>query len=209
MTKSFDEDVFLESFVHLLKQRLELGGLRSEDGIRYTFFYALTEAGYEHWQIQLEEPLPTYKGRKLDLRALDHAAFPCAAAEFKFHRERASTLPKPQLAGGLFGDLARLAIAHHSWECRCYFVYVTDHTMMTYLKRDTHGCADLVCTPKGGTVAFGPRRLKGLSRTFVQSTNGFLEPGTAVCVTSSMISCDYELRVFRVEHTPDAIYDWR
>lgn len=208
MIRDFDEGELLRVFTRLLKERKDVGGFNSEDAVRYTFFHALTLVGFSHFQVQLETPLPTYRSRLLDLRAISGLGLPMLAAEFKYHRERGSALPMPALAGGIFADLARLAVAHHAWKCPCYFIYLTDERMMKYLTQPRHGCNDIVCSRKGESVEFNSERLATRGKTFLKATNGFMEPGSALCVEASSISAEYALRVFRIEHKPDALYSY-
>jgi hypothetical protein len=208
MAKTFDENAFLAILARLLTERKGLTGISSEESIRWTFSHALVLAGYEHWQIQPEDDLPTYTGSRIDLRAIANGGLPVIAAEFKFHRQKDAPLPAPQLAGGIFADLARLGVAHHAWKCPCYFVYLTDSAMLDYLRQEQHGCCDFVLCPVGQSIVYDVTRLRGRSDTFLKALGRYLEPVKAICVDRRTISSQYELRVFRVEHTPSGIYDY-
>lgn len=197
----------LTTFVSLLRERLEWGGPLSEDTIRYTYFHALTTTGWSHLQVFQEYPLPGYQGRMMDT-VVTTSIGPAIATEFKFHREKIAGLPLPQLAGGIMSDLFRLAIAHAAWECDCYFVYLTDPTMATYLRKPRSGCADLIDASPGTALPIGVERLKGRTSTFLRALNGFANPGTVTCVLSDALPGDLHLWIFKVAHVPDAVYDW-
>jgi hypothetical protein len=130
------------------------------------------------------------------------------AVEFKYHRERSSTLPKPQLAGGLFSDLSRLAIAHSLWHCACYFVYLSDPIMVEYLSQVRHGCADFATCEVGDVIVIGPERVASRSKTFIRALNGFVNAGTVECVFSTMVSEHRYLRIFSVQHAPGPEYSF-
>ncbi len=188
-------------FSQLLDERLRLGGKPTEDTIRYTFFHALTTVGeYQHWSVDLEFPLPRHKARLIDtvVRGADGA--PTLVVEFKYHRARATTLPKPQLAGGIVSDLFRLAVAHETWGCDCYLVYVTDSVMATYLKQPRHGCRDLLFSPVGEAVPLGEQSLVLKSKTFVKALNGFMSNAIVSCISATELPHSYEVRVFKVSH---------
>ena len=89
------------------------------------------------------------------------------AVEFKFHRKKRSSLPSPQLAGGLVSDLFRLAHAHHAWSCPCYMVYVTDERMARYLSTERSRFSHLMDAPVGSQVEISLDSLRDVTPTFL------------------------------------------
>jgi hypothetical protein len=58
---------------------------------------------------------------------------PKTYVEFKYDRASESTSPKPQKAGALFKDFARLALLS-SQDTHCLVIYVTDAEMAAYFQ---------------------------------------------------------------------------
>lgn len=197
----------LDHFVSLLSERFAEGVFTSEDAIRYTFFHALTaEGGYSPRAVTLEEPLPHHRGRRIDTVVYDRGGRRVLILEFKYHRIAAATQPKPQLAGGIFRDLFRLAYAQATWRSTALFVYATDAGMADYLRRPRHGLDRFFDLAPGQTLEVGAESVQGRSPTFVKSLEGFLYPGAITCVRKLSLPSDQHLRVYSVEHKPAAIY---
>lgn len=146
-------------------------------------------------------------GKKLDVLVsggLGHRL----AAEFKYHREVFSTLPKPQLAGGIFSDLFRLGIAHLRLKCQCYFIYLTDPAMNGYLKNPKYGCATVFSLPVGSRIPLGIGTLQGKPVTFRRIVNGYTNSIEVEAVFRTELANSRQLHVYSVEHVPEAADKW-
>jgi hypothetical protein len=198
----------IPEFAGLLDERIPLGGVISEEDLRFTFLYALTKFGEcKHWEISSEVPLPSNKGRRLDALVSGSKGHRLAV-EFKYHREKLSTLPKPKLAGGIFSDLFRLGVAHANMRCECYFIYLTDSTMYRYLLTQNSQCSDIFALPERSRLTLGFESLIGKSPTFLSALNGFMNPIQVEVLLKAKLDNELWLSVFSVEHVPDNIYNW-
>jgi len=196
----------LPNFVKLLEERISLARVSSEEDLRFTFLHFLTTTGScKHWEIECEAPLPSYQGRHLDALVFG-ASGRELAMEFKFHREKWSTPPKPKLAGEVFSDLFRLGEVHARFKCACCFVYLSDRTMCDYLKTKKSGCSNLFSLQEGAKLELGASSLNGKSLTFLRSLKTFFNPIEVTVLLKVKIE-EMELIVISVEHIPDSVYD--
>jgi hypothetical protein len=101
-------DKVFEDFSALLTRRFDRRVPTTEDSIRYTFFAALMNTGFQPEQVVIEFKHPSIPGAEIDTVIVADNRLPAVALEFKYDRVANSTSPKPQKAGALFADLSRL-----------------------------------------------------------------------------------------------------
>jgi hypothetical protein len=120
-------------FAELLERRFQRGVYTTEDALRYTYFAALLESGMRPEEVELERPFPGQEKAELDDVA---AGVPPAVLEFKFHRPPPGGMNqnKTWLAGAVFRDFMRLAVAGPRLGAQAFFVYVADREMSVYFQ---------------------------------------------------------------------------
>ena len=116
-------------FASKLEERFDKNISTTEDSVRYLFFYALTQHGFDPNQIIQEY---RYKSTEIDtVINLDTSRI---AYEFKFHKEQLNTgIPMPMNAGQLFSDFFRLKrFMDVNKDTSCFSVYVMGDSMRKY-----------------------------------------------------------------------------
>ena len=144
-------DSILQSFGKLLSVRLQKGVYTTEDSVRYTFFAALNNvARLNPEDIIIEYPHPTIKRAMIDTY-VPRLEGETLAVEFKYDRQIPSgkNMPRPQKAGALLRDVARLSRIHDPNKLRLLFVYLTDSEMAAYLSNPANGLADFFLLKPG------------------------------------------------------------
>lgn len=186
-------------FVKLLWQRLGAGVYTTEDSIRFTFFAALLQNGVRPEQVVLEFPHPVMRGARVDAVILDAQGEPGSAVEFKYDRTTpgGSNQPKPQKAGSVFADLARLLrfapLASRS------LVYVTDKEIARYLAAPANGLASVFQLRDGDSVQVGPDFFIGRSQTFLRSMGQWPRAAMLWSVACCEMPREHYLRIYHVE----------
>lgn len=202
---------FLENFGEYLTERAECTGeIGSEDVIRYTFFHSLVSSGrYRHFDISLEEPLPYHPTRRVDTVVRNRQGERDMIVEFKYHRAKFASQPKPQLAGGLYCDLFRLAFAQAKTKARAYLIYVTDAGMAEYLSKVKHRSHDLFLLEPGASCSIGPESSVGRRKTFLKALSEFHGyPATVRCLYRRDLLREHRVIVFGITHIPAPVYEW-
>jgi hypothetical protein len=204
------EAELLDHFGRLLNERIECGTCTCEDAIRYTFFHSLiSNAGYRHFDISLEEPLPYHPTRRVDTVVRNRRGEREMIVEFKYHRTKLASQPKPQLAGSLYCDLFRLAFAQAKIRSQAFLVYVTDKGMAEYLSKPKHDSHGLFLLGEGASITIGSATIARRPNTFLKALKGFSGyPATIRCAYRRDFRNGEELVVFSVTHLPDTVYDW-
>lgn len=195
------EKVF-EQFFTLLTKRFERRVPTTEDSIRYTFFAALMNAGFQPEQVVIEFKHPSIPGAEVDTVLFAGGGSPAIALEFKYDRAANSTSPKPQKAGALFADLSRLL--RFSTVLTRYFVYVTDRDMAQYLERADHGLHEFFRLRTGDSLTVDLAFLKVCPPTFHKRMGEW--PGTAklYAISSQELPLEHQLRIYEVTKTAAA-----
>ncbi|HEX6751356.1 MAG TPA: hypothetical protein VF092_28955 [Longimicrobium sp.] len=204
----FNEARLLDNFGKLMQERIVHGTHTTEDAVRYMFFHTLVCAGYRPENISLEEPLPDHPTRRLDTVVYDRSGHRQILVEFKFHRMKQAVQPKPQLAGGLYRDLFRLAFAQAKTGAKAFLVYITDRGMADYLEQPKHGCSEIFLLAEESSVDIGSRSLHGKSKTFSHALDGFLYPATVRCAYRREFSNGQQLIIFSIKHLRAEVYEW-
>jgi hypothetical protein len=188
-----------EEFAYLLDRRFKVDVITTEDSVRYTFFAALLRQKLaEPEEVILELPHPKIARAEIDTWIVRRNDCPIAI-EFKYDRQIPSghNSPRPMKAGKLFNDLFRLALICQPGKTLCYFVYLTDSEMASYLQNKANGLADFFdCTPVS-PLFVGQVYIEGKSTTF-QTQAGEITPLSLVSVHSQSLPKQHELRVFEV-----------
>jgi hypothetical protein len=198
----------IDCFSSLLEERLAYSGVHSEEDLRFTFLHSFVSRGFAaHWELRCEAPLPGYPAHHLDALIVGSTT-PRIAAEFKFHRDSFSPVPRSTSAGALFSDLFRLGIAHAKWKCECLLVYLADHSMMQYLCDGRGACTQIFSLPVGQSVALGLSAIAEQPDTFRQALNGFCNPVAITPVLRRAMTNSLQLHVYMVEHQPSPLYEW-
>ncbi|MFL5329211.1 MAG: hypothetical protein ACJ8C4_09865 [Gemmataceae bacterium] len=199
-------------FGRLLRERLTLGILTTEDTIRYTLYVALTTTGgLKHTDLTLEYPHPTLSGAKVDTVISAAARRESAAFEFKYDRANpgGSNQNRTQRAAKALIDLFRLVKVPAEVAAAKYFVYVTDREMAGYFRNQInrlHGLFDLT---EGTEHALGPTSFQGYSRTLTTLVDPFASECVVTRVFAAELPADHCMRIFRVSAPPASTPDHR
>jgi hypothetical protein len=186
-----------EKFALFLSKRISSGQHLTEDSVRYAFFAALLEStDLEQHEIVLELPHPQFRGKEIDTYVSRGPDRPETFLEFKFHRASNSTSPKPQKAGSLFKDFARLASVTAP-DSQCLVIYLTCPEMATYFTANAPAYSGFWSTRAGERFHFDQAFTAKTTPTF-RKVSGDSVAATISVEYDSRIGGGYELRVFRV-----------
>jgi hypothetical protein len=189
-----------------MRTRLERKVYTTEDSVRYTFFAALlAKSGIEPHDIVLEYPHPTIPGAEIDAFLTSFHGRP-TAIEFKYDREIPSgaAVPRPQNAGELFKDIARLSRFIATPEPRRMLVYCTDSIMATYLGNPANGHAAFFNLQKGKRVKIDSSYLAPKPATFKKALR-FELLAELECTWSEVLPHECQLRVYDVLRVDGAV----
>jgi hypothetical protein len=164
-------DIYRE-FADLLDHRFSNRVYTTEDCIRYTMFYCLTDSGDIHpSDVVLEYPHPAVSAARIDTYVAPKEKRPGLAFEFKFDRRIPSgrNPPKTQKAGKVFGDIFRLALFKVGGDVQRYFVYVTDEEMGIYFRNPSNQLVDFFDLEPGAELTIDGEYVNRHPETFVRS----------------------------------------
>lgn len=181
-----------------LEKRIKLNQNLTEDSVRYAFFYALMQSTpIEQHEIILEFPHPKYPGKEIDTYIIPATDRREIFLEFKFHRPSPkSTSGRPNKAGSLFKDIARLA-SIHSGKNRCTVIYLTCPEMANYFDRNKDSYSDFWRLQAGNEFNYDKAFLHKTTPTF-QKASGELNEAKVHIEFSKKLARDYQLRIFDV-----------
>jgi hypothetical protein len=185
----------------MLRERLELQVLTTEDSIRYTFYAALLSSGdVTHTEIVVEHPHPTIEGAQIDSVIHGNSERKSIAVEFKYDRGNpgGTNQNRTQRAAAVLVDLFRLAKVPDSAAVVKYFIYVTDSEMAAYFKNPSNRLGDFFEMNEQGPLTLGLSRFIGFSKTLVDRVQPFACDCQVVKVFAAHLPADHHLRVFQV-----------
>lgn len=162
-----------KQFVTLLEERLLKRIYTTEDSIRYTLFYCLTNSGRFHpTDIILEYPHSRIPEKKVDLYIPGKDGSSDFVFEFKFDREIPSgkNSPRPQKAGKIFADLFRLALFKSGDHVKRFFLYVTDKEMAAYFQNPSNQLEEFFNLNPGNGLLIDRNYIERHSKTFINSS---------------------------------------
>lgn len=191
-----------EQFSALLTKRFELRVPTTEDSIRYTFFAALINGGFQPEQVVIEFKHPSIPGAEVDTVLLADSGAPAIALEFKYDRVANSTSPKPQKAGALFADVSRLL--RFTNVLSRYFVYVTDTEMAEYLDKSDHGLQKFFRLQSGDSLIVNPAFLKVCPLTFHKRMGSWAAAAKLHAVWSQELPMENQVRIYEVSNAAAA-----
>ena len=188
-----------ESFAKHLERRIETRPqFLTEDSVRYAFFYAVMKTtDIQQHELIMELPHPKFPGKEIDTYIAPAAGRPELFFEFKYHRRSKSSSPKPQKAGGLFKDIARLA-SLVSGASHCVVVYLTCQEMAAYFEKHGAVYSSFWGHPAGSEFAYDAAFLEKTSDTF-RKESGEHHAARVRIEFSAALSQGYHLRVFDVQ----------
>lgn len=193
------EDVF-PKFGEFLDERFTKQVFTTEDSIRYTFFYCLTQYfSLKHTEIILEYPHPKIKGAEIDTFIKTDSGN-SQVFEFKYDRSIPSerNIPKTQKAGKLFSDIFRLSLYKQAFpEARCFFIYVTDREMAVYFRNNDNNLVDFFDKINENTLAIDESYIKKHPNTFVKNAGNII-PTKIKLVTKMDFKSNNYLRVYEI-----------
>jgi len=201
MERMLIEEAFRE-FAKLLEDRFHKGTFTTEDSIRYTFFYCLSNYGNLHpSEIILEYPHPSISNAKVDTYIPPKNNRFGLVFEFKFDRAipSAKTAPRPQKAGKIFMDIMRLTLFPSHDKIRRYFVYVTDEEMASYFQNKHNQLNDFFNLMPQQTLRVDKAYINRHSMTFVKSVGTNIVPCEIMCLLSKEFQRVMWLRVYEIK----------
>lgn len=190
-----------EQFATYLSARIASGQHLTEDSVRYSFFLALLlTTDIKQHEVILELPHPSYPGKEIDTYIVPAEGRPPTYVEFKFHRAAKSTSPKPQKAGSLFKDVARMA-SLASPTSRCLVVYLTCPEMATYFDSKSSAYSSFWRNEAGTEFQYDNAFLENTTPTFRKVVGDLPFARVVVEYAASALESKYQLRVFNVQAT--------
>lgn len=186
-----------EKFADFLQKRIESSQHLTEDSLRYAFFYAVMQTtSIEQHELILELPHPKFPGKEVDTYIQASKGRPELFFEFKFHRTSSSTSPKPQKAGALFKDFARMASLVSNGR-QCLVIYLTCSEMATYFEKNEVAYSEFWRHPTGSEFVYDEVFLSKTTDTF-QKTCGEYHAARVHVEFSSLLARGHHLRIFDV-----------
>ena len=190
-----------EQFATYISLRIASGQHLTEDSVRYSFFLALLlTTDIKQHELILELPHPSYPGKEIDTYIVPAEGRPATYVEFKFHRSSKSTSPKPQKAGGLFKDVARMA-SLASATSRCLVVYLTCPEMATYFDSKSSAYSSFWRNKIGSEFQYDGAFLENTTPTFRKVVGDLPFARVGVEYAASSLENKYQLRVFNIQPT--------
>jgi hypothetical protein len=189
-----------ERFADLLDHRLSRGILTTEDSVRYTFFYALTETLKLHpTEVVLEHPHPVLPGsKKIDVLISAAPQRPTIALEFKYDRNNSDhNKARTKQAAAVVTDVFRLARMPASVAALKYLVYLTDPEMESHFLSPKNRLSELIDAGAQGH-RLTPGIFSGHSKTFREGLGEFETECRITGVLSKRLAADHSLRVFGI-----------
>lgn len=189
-------------FSELLDQRFTTGVHTTEDSVRYTFFAAMMEkTTIQPHKVVLEYPHNTIAKAEVDTYICTNKESD-SVIEFKYHRPIPSgaNAPRPQLAGGLFKDLFRLARfepENDAKKLNRLFIYVTAQEMNQYLSSKRNGLNGFYGMPNGEILTIDAQFVRDKSKTFVKSCGDITELSVKMEYATNL-SASHHLRIWSV-----------
>ncbi|NDB63685.1 MAG: hypothetical protein EB170_07460 [Nitrosopumilaceae archaeon] len=193
------ESIF-PKFGEFLDERLTKQVFTTEDSIRYTFFYCLTQYfSLKHTEIILEYPHPKIKGAEIDTFIKTDTGN-SQVFEFKYDRSIPSerNIPKTMKAGKLFADIFRLSLYKQAYpEAKCFFIYVTDREMAVYFRNDDNNLVDFFDKTNENTLTIDENYIKKHPNTFVKNAGGIITTKIRLVTKIDFKSNNY-LRIYEI-----------
>lgn len=187
-----------ERFAEFLEKRIGSSQHLTEDSVRYAFFYAVMQStSIEQHELILELPHPKFPGKEIDTYVAAAKDRPELFFEFKFHRTSRSTSPKPQKAGSLFKDVARLASLLSNGP-QCIVIYLTCSEMATYFEKNEAAYSEFWRQPTGGGFVYDETFLAKTTDTF-RKASGEHHAARLHVEFSTPLARGYHLRIFNVQ----------
>jgi len=196
------EDVF-ELFYRLLYTRFNLSLYTTEDSIRYTFFYSLTNCLHlEPHEIILEYPHPQINMAKVDT-FIPYLKDKCVAIEFKYHRAIPGdgNQPMPQNAGRIFRDIFRLSRFTGERDTERLFVYCTDNEMANHFRNRNNVLTEFFDLQHNETLRINREHFVDMPDVFLNAAGEF-PPELAYidieCLYTNELPNEHYLRIYSV-----------
>ncbi len=173
---------------------------KSEDLVRYVFFQALTSCGIKLEQFAFEYPHPVHDRARVDTVIVDKHCQPVVAIEVKYHRSNKSgaNLPRPQLAGMLVHDVARLA-TFTPLAAERVLLYVTDHEMDHYYRNPANGLTWVTGLGPGQSTVIDNTHIGNLSATFQQAVGPWPGPVRVTVLGATDDLEGHTMRLYRID----------
>lgn len=190
-----------QDFTREIGERLSSGIHTTEDSIRYTFFYCLTQSGYSPADILLEYPHPALRNARVDTYVPAKNGNQGMVVEFKYDRSIPSgnNTPRTQKAGKVFADLFRLAQFDDGASLSKYFIYVTDVEMATYFLNCPNNLDTFFQLPPGKTLTIDRPYIENHASTFTKSIGCPLTDCSVTSVIRDDFGSDAWLRIYQID----------
>jgi len=194
-------DETLRQFARLLEDRFSRHVFTTEDSIRYTFFYCLSNLGnLPPSDIILESPHTSIPKAEVDTYIPAKNGRQGLVLEFKFDRAIPSgkNAPRPQKAGKVFADIMRLALFSSSNNDQRYLIYVTDREMADYFQNESNQLNDFFNLNLQNTLRIDDSYIQRHCKTFVDSIGEPMIPCKIICRLSEEFKTGESLRVYEI-----------
>lgn len=171
----------------------------SEDAVRYTFFYALSDAlNLKPEEIVLEHDHASIARAKIDTWIPDYAGR-AYAIEFKYDRPIPSKMNPPltQKAGQVLRDVFRLAQAQSSDKIKTIFIYLTTREMASYFSNNANGLANFLNLRPAASLTIHNNYLD-LRAATLRSSAGAVIPCTVGILLSRSLPLGHEIRAYAI-----------
>ncbi len=186
-------------FAKLVAERIDKNIFTTEDSLRYTFFYSITQRfDIKPYQVVLEKSHPYIHGAKIDSWIESFYNGQDLVMEFKYDRQIPSerNSPRPQKAGKVFNDIYRLIKIEKDNIIRL-LIYLTDEEMRGYFKNVENGLVDFFNLWVGEELKIDKNYISTKSNTFQKQIQGPLL-AKIKCILSEELPQNHSLRIYKI-----------
>jgi len=202
-------NLLFQGFADFLEDRFSKQVYTTEDSIRYTLFYYLTQKMHIHpSDIIIEYPHTHIPRAKIDTYIPPMEKRPGFIFEFKFNRKMPGgrNPAKSMKAGKVFADIFRLADFQTDNNIRRFFVYITDRLMAVYFQNPSNKLQDFFNLIPGNVLRIDRAYVQeGHPKTFIKNIGKNIVNCDVICHLNRSLKSNIWIHIYEVKPTTNAL----